>query len=233
MKKIVLVLLTAVMCMTLAACKNKDDSQATEKSGLIGTFTYSDSISTSEVVGNEWESALRLYGSEEAAEGGNMYCTVAPFDTIQGSRVRYTYDQRLRLKRDFTYLYQYNITLNNAEDWGNDFTRVAVSVSGTFSYESSGNDVYTVRLENPTSGTFTVYGTTAVRPGDVYGWTINSAATYIEDVANELARDSGYSYNRYLAGRSVTVDKTEKAVTDNIFFRDIMNDIAPYCDYTF
>lgn len=233
MKKVLLVILAAVMCIGLAACGGNEDTQPTEKSGLIGTFTYSDSISKSEIVGDEWESALRMYGSEEAAEGGNMYCTVPPFDTIGGSRVRYTYDQRLRLKRDFTYSYQYNITLNNAEDWGNDFARVTVAIEGVFSYVLNEDDTYTVYLEDPTAGIFTIYGITAIRPGDIFGWTINSAATYVEDVASELARDAGYSYNRYLIGRSVTVEKTEKIVTDDIFFRDIMNDIAYYCDYTF
>lgn len=229
------ILLIAVFAMAVfVGCTEDENYVPTEKSGLIGTFTYSESIRTNDIVSdNAFESALRLYGSEEAAKDGNLWCDVYPFDSIQGSRVSYTYDQRLQLKRDFTYIYQYTITLTNSEDWGNDFARINVVMQGKFAYAESGAGNYTVLIGDPYAGTQTVYGATAVRLGDVYGWTINSSATYVEDVAAELALDEYYAYNRYLIGRELTVNKDEKSVSDNIFFRDIMNDIALYSDYTF
>lgn len=234
MKKIFCVIIAAAFALALAACSKGDNAPAAAKSGLIGTFTYSDSILTCDDLnddGNKKE--LRMYNSEERAVGGNMYCTVAPFNTIDGSRVSYVYDQRLRLKRDYTYAYQYNITLHNNEDWGNDFARLSVSIEGTFVYELVGGSEYAVRLNDPTIGTLTVYGATAIRPNDIYGWSVSSSPTYIEDVAAELERDANYIYNRFLAGRNVRVNKDEKALYDDIFYRDIMNDIAPYSDYTF
>ncbi|MCH5157130.1 MAG: hypothetical protein J1G02_04565 [Clostridiales bacterium] len=228
------VLIAFSALVLLVGCKDENNTQPTEKSGLIGTFTYSESIRTSEIVSdNPFESALRLYGSEQDAANGNLWCDVYPFNGIQGSRVSYTYDQRLQLKRDFTYIYQYTITLTNSEDWGNDFARMTIVMEGNYSYQDSGSGVYTVTLTDPYAGTQTVYGATAVRPGDVYGWTINSSATYVEDVVAELSQNADYSYNRYLKGRDLVVNKEDKSVIDNIFYRDIMNDIAVYSDYTF
>lgn len=232
---IIIAILIAIFAFTaLVGCDDGSSTEPTQKSGLIGTFTYSESIRTNDIVSDDvYESALRLYGSEAAAANGNMWCDVYPFDGINGSRVSYTYDQRLQLKRDFTYIYQYTITLTNSEDWGNDFARMTVVMEGIFTYEEIGSGEYTVTLTDPYSGTQTVYGSTAIRPSDVYGWTINSSATYVEDVAAELALNENYSYNRYLAGRELTVNKEEKSVLDDIFYRDIMNDIAQYSDYTF
>lgn len=236
MKKLLsifLAVLIAVALFTFVGCKG-DNNEPTEKSGLIGTFTYSDSIRTNNVASDDpFESALRIYGSEAAATNGNLWCDVYPFNGIQGSRVSYTYDQRLQLKRDFTYIYQYTITLTNSEDWGNDFARINVVMEGKYNYQDNGSGTFTVTLNNPYAGTQTVYGSTATSLSNIYDWKINSSATYVENVASELAADPDYAYNRYLTGRRLTVNKEEKSVSDNVFYCDIMNDIAQYSDYTF
>lgn len=231
---IILVVLIATALVIFVGCNDEQTTEPTEKSGLIGTFTYSESIRTSNVAsGNEFDRALRLYGSEQDAVNGNLWCDVYPFNGIQGSRVSYTYDQRLQLKRDFTYIYQYTITLTNSEDWGNDFARMNVVMEGKYTYQDNGSGEFSVTLDNPYAGTQTVYGSTSSSSSNIYGWSINSTATYVENVETELATNSDYQYNRYLTGRRVAVNKEEKSVFDDIFYRDIMNDIAVYSDYTF
>ena len=232
---IVLVVFMVVCALVICVGCDKDNgTESTEKSGLIGTFTYSDSVRTCNIVSdNEFESALRLYGSEAAATNGNLWCDVYPFNGIQGSRVSYAYDQRLQLKRDFTYIYQYTITLTNSEDWGKEFARMTIVMEGKYTYQENGSGIFSVMLSNPYAGTQTVYGSTATSSSNIYDWTINSSATYVENVAAELAANADYQYNRYLIGRNLTVNKEEKSVLDDIFYRDIMNDIAQYSDYTF
>ena len=210
----------------VAACAPEEEAP---RSRLIGTFTDSDTISI-----NAAGTALSLYGSEAGASAGDLYCTVAPFDALNGVHVRYGYEQRLKLKRDYTYYYQYSITLNNAGDSGKDFAQISVIMEGTFTYEEAdetGNR-YAVTLEDPTSGTFTIVGATA-QFEDIYGWVKQSAPAYIMDIADELARSGDAAYNRYTLGRDVIVMKEEKLLQDDIFYRDVLNDIAPYSDYTY
>lgn len=210
----------------VAACAPAEDGP---RSRLIGTFTDSDTISSNAAGGD-----LCLYGSEAGAENGDLYCTVAPFDALDGVRVRYSYEQRLKLKRDYTYYYQYSITLYNAGDAGKDFAQISVVAEGTFSYEEAdetGNR-YAVTLQDPTSGMFTVVGATA-QFEDIYGWVKQSSPAYVVDIAAELMRSGDAAYNRYTRGRSVVVMKEEKLLLDDIFYRDVLNDIAPYSDYTY
>lgn len=232
MKRLICGLLSAIFaCVLLAGCG--EETVEAERSKLIGTFTNAETVRTNALASAEGNE-LRLRGDKEAAdENGDLYCTVYPFDTIDAPRVSYAFEQRLRLKRDYTYSYQYTITLTNSEDWGNDFARISVTAEGVFNYTAGPDGSYTVLLLSPTEGNFTVYGATASRPGDIYGWTINSSPNYIEDVQAELASDPDYAYNRYLCGRAVKVWRENKTMEDDIFFRDVMDDVAPYCDYTF
>ena len=227
MKKFILSILSLILALPLlfsfAACEEE-----AETSSLIGSFTYSDAIKTNEADGD-----LRIYGNESEATDGNMFVTKYPFNTITSAKVCYTVDQRLRLKRDFTYNYQYTITLTNGEEWGKDCAQIAVQISGTFTYASIDGDYYEVTLNDPTEGTQTVYGSTVGIEGSIYAWNLNTAESYVIDVAHELSLNADYEYNRYLKGRVLTVVKSDKEVYDDIYFRDIMNDIAPYSDYVF
>lgn len=235
MKKFLAVLLCVFACCFIAACGGEGQTDDAPKSTLIGTFTYSDALHESGLYNDRGEpEPLRIYGSEgsAASRGAHLYCTVYPFNQLGegGNKVSYTFDQRLKLKRDFTYSYQYNITLTNSEDWGNDFARLSVVIEGEFFYEQLEDGTWQVGLDYPAAGSLTIYGATVSRT-DIYGWAINSSATYVEDIAVELERNPYYEYSRYLTARTVVVNKEEKSVSDDIFYPDIMNDIAPYCDY--
>lgn len=228
MKKFIAKLFTIICILTLALTFVACDDKTENTSGLIGSFTYSEAIKT-----NDAGEDLRIYSSEADATNGNMFVTAYPFNTITSAKICYTVDQRLRLKRDFSYNYQYTITLTNAEEWGKDCAQISVVMSGTFTYSGVDGDYYDVVLSNPTQGTFTVYGSTINGEGSIYSWNLNSSPSFIIDVETELKLDKNYQFNRYLAGRTVSVSKVDKEIYDNLFFRDIVNDIAPYSDYQF
>jgi len=231
MKKLLIFILSfALLSLCLfggMGCNDNDDKKPT--SSLTGTYTSLEAIKK-----NSLNEELRIYGKESDATGGNLYCSSYPFNTVNGSRVCYTADQRLKLKRDFTYNYQYSIKLTNSEDWGKDFATISVQMSGTFSYRSSDTiDDYEVTLENPTQGTLSIFGCTVTGESNIYAWTIKSSASYVLNIEYELSLNPEMLFNRYIKGRTVMVNKPDKELTDDIFFADVMNDIAVYSDYTF
>lgn len=226
-KKIAAVILAALSLMSAFAFSACGEEPAeTETSGLSGIFTHSEAIKKDTA-----NQDLRIYNRADATDN-NLYCTVYPLNTVNGSKVCYGIDQRLKLKRDFTYNYQYTITLTNSEEWGKDFSSVSVQIVGTFTYQTTDGANYQVALQNPTEGTQTIYGANVSGEANIYAWMLSSAAGKILDVAYELSLDASFEYNRYICGRSVSVSKLEKSVADDLYYRDIMNDIAPYCSYT-
>ncbi len=260
MKKRLLALLIALTLActgaALAACAKEEEPP---RSGLTGTFNYNEILRTNKVFNEktgEYE-AMKLWGgagrAQKAEQDGDLYCTVYPFDRfgsgVDGAAiVSYGVTQRLRLVRDFTYTYRYTIELKNAQSEGLVFAQIVVSFSGTFTYTDPAEEQgsYEVTLSDPTAGTLSIYGATVSRepiaPTDLYFWTMNGAPSYVLDVADEIRRDPAFEPNRYLKGRTVHVKRggpqedgstTESVVTDDIFYQDIMNDIAPYCNYTF
>ncbi len=221
----ILAALSLASAFALSACG--EEAPQTETSALSGTFTHSEAIKKDAA-----NQDLRIYNQASAADN-NLYCTVYPLNTVNGSKVCYSVDQRLKLKRDFTYNYQYTITLTNSEEWGKDFSSISVQIVGTFTYQTTDGVNYQVTLQNPAEGTQTIYGASVSGEANIYAWTLNSTAGKIVDIAYELSLDASFKYDRYTCGRSVSVSKLEKSVGDDVYYRDIMNDIAPYCSYTF
>ncbi len=226
-------LITITSCvLSLTACNddgNKNDSGSV--SGLTGTYTYEQVVLTTDNNGTVED--LRIYNDATNAKAEHLYCSVYPFNTVNGSRVSYTIEQRLKLKRDFTYNYQYSIKLTNMEQWGKDFAMISVQIIGEFTYVQDSLDDYTVTLANPTEGSYEIYGANVTGEGSIYAWNIKSFASYVVNITDELAINPDYSYNRYIIGRTLTVNKLEKTVADNVYYKDVMNDIAVYSDMSF
>lgn len=208
--------------------KSSDDKA--EQSSLIGTFTYNEAIGQ-----QAWTLQMtRDLEKQDTDTVKYVYCTVYPQTIAEGSPVCFTIDQRLKLSRDYTYRYQYTILLSNPQDWGAQFARFVVDISGTYTYNENGEDTYSVTLSAPLSGTETIYGSTLSRT-DIYGWSMHSSADYVLDIETARAADENFIPDKHIAGRVVTVEKSQEgnSVSDDIFYRDLMNTLALYSDYSF
>lgn len=229
MKKI-MILIPLLSIGLLASCGG-ETQQEENYSGLIGTFTFDRSIKQ-----DAKKESLRIYNNLESAINNNLYTSdVYPLNTVNGSQVCYSYQQSLKLNRNYTYRYTYTITLTNSEQWGKDFAMVNVEMEGKFSYSANNEYEYTVTLENPYAGIEKIYGCTISSEGSIFAWTLMNTPSKETDLAKEIALNQDYQYSRFSKGRNVLVEKreNERILTDNIFYYDILNDLALYCDYTF
>lgn len=231
MKKINKLFLMIVGIIGLVSCGNSgSSSESTSFSGLTGTYTNDVAIKKDNK-GND----LRIYNNLTEAVDGNMYTSNAyPLNTVNGSKVCYAYVQSLKLKRDFTYEYEYTITLTNSEEWGKDFAIINVDLGGTFTYTSQNEESYRVTLSNPTKGSLDIRGATITMTQNIFAWNLNNTSSYHIDIEHELMMFENYSYHRLIQGRIVEVIRNgdDRVLNDNIYYYDIMNDVAPYCDYT-
>lgn len=160
--------------------------------------------------------------------------TEYPFSTINGRGILYSYSQTLTLKRDFSYIYTYSIALTAHEDeWGKEVANISLTLNGTFSFEDEGDgENYTVILSDPESGTEAFTAPTVVGEKYISNWTPSVTESFRRDIAYERSLSSDFVYDRYTRGRKVRVDRSEKSLSDDVYFTDIMNDLAPYSDYT-
>lgn len=222
-----------ILCAMLASCgsgnENISSETSIEYSSLIGTFTYDEVVKQNEI-GED----LRIYSSLEDTINGDMYTSsLYPLNSVNGTKVSYGYNQSLRLTRNYTYEYSYTITLTNSEEWGKDFAAIEVNMEGTFDYITADDVNYTVTLSNPSTGTMSIYGAAISGLGSIFSWTKNNTAGYVLDLEKELKANPQYTYNRYMKERTVQCFKGEdRVLTDNIYYFDILNDIAPYCSYS-
>lgn len=228
-----LLILSLSFSALLLSCgkNNNNSSELINFSSLTGTFTKDKAIKT-----NSLGEDLRIYNNLDSISNNDMYTSsVYPLNTVNGTKVSYSYSQSLRLKRDYTYEYSYIITLTNSEEWGKDFASLEVDMKGIFEEPISSDELnYSVKLLDPTEGTMKIYGCTISGEGSIFAWSKNTAATYSLDIGYELLLNSEYDYNRFIEGRLVTCIKGEdRILEDDIYYHDILNDIAPYCDYTF
>jgi len=236
-KKIILSSLV-LMLLSLSSCNKNDNSSSSvtndDYSILTGTYTFDKAIKK-----DKNDQDLRLYNKVEEAKDGNMFTSdYYPLNTVNNTKVCYAYQQSLQFKRDYTYHYEYSITLTNSEEWGKDFATIKVIMEGTFvptlleeDFET-GVRKFEATLNNPTSGSETIYGMTIVGEGSLFAWNLNSAATYELDIALALNENEDFIYNRLIKGRKVEVLRGEERVlTDDIYYYDILKDIAPYSDY--
>lgn len=217
--------LTAFCLQILPACGNGGQGQISD---LIGKFTYS--AETEVLLTND--SAKMLQGSAEDGKPYIYTSDVYPLNTIVEETVVYSVSQTLRLKRDYTYEYVYDILLKKVTQSGNtELARIDVSAKGTFEYEQNFDVDYTVNLSNPDDGEELRYGASIADEGNIYSWRLSSAANYRLDIGR-LSKGAEPRYDRYVTGRSVNVERGEdKVLYDDIFYKDLLEDIAPFCSF--
>ena len=217
--------MVAILLLTLLAACGGNKQPDAEQSALRGTFTYSETINRGLSVTN------RSPGDVEVNNKQYLFSNVYPINYgNEGMAIAYGIDQRLKLNRDYTYNYDYTILISNPRDWGGTNARLVVSITGTFEFAEGVNaNEYSVLLSNPTGGTEQLFGAT-ITSQDNYGWAIHSQPDLTLDFSL-LSRVANYQYDEYVCSRVVSVNKTTKLLTDNVFYPEILNYIALYSTY--
>ncbi len=236
MKKTTKIMFAAIAALSLcglAACGSSDGggkSKPTEKSELIGTFTYQETLGASEA------DALRIThdaGNVSKTDRMHMLSTEYPINSnMEGHRISYNMDQRLKLKRDFTYEYEYTVVLGNPGEWGGRFAQIAVDVKGSYTYDQLSTDLYSVTLSDPTDGTQAVRSYRVTGAG-VYGLAMHDSDDLVLDYSY-LSGLNGYLYDEYVCARTVVVDKSENAqkqLDDDIFYPSLLDYLSRYGTY--
>lgn len=205
----------------LAACGG--DNGGGNVSELIGRFT---STADREVV---LCNDKTLAGTSDGENRTYIYTSdLYPLNTIERESVVYSSSQTLRLKRDYTYEYSYDLQLKKVTQDGNtDLVKMEVLLKGVFVYsEDSEPNFYSVELAKPETGEEVIYGAAIADEGNIYSWRQSTSANYRMDAA--LAGEA----DRYTAARTVRVERgEERVVYDNVFYADLLNDVAPFCSY--
>ncbi len=225
-KKIkILAMILSLLLGTCALYACASTETADEVSELRGTFTYNETINQGLSVTNKSPGDIAVNDRQY------LFANVYPINYgNEGMAIAYGIDQRLKLNRDFTYLYEYSILISNPRDWGGNSAKLTVSIMGTFEFAQAGNaGEYSVLLSDPTSGSQQVFGATITSP-DSYGWSMHSQPDLSLDYAL-LARQEGYRFDEFVCSRVVSVDKATKKLTDDVFYPEILNYIALYSTY--
>ena len=235
MKKIMRIIiagLTAISIMTAVSCGDGGEAvkPTAEKSKLIGTFTYQ------ETVGDSAANPLMIVHDESYVQSGGrsvMLSSVFPINSgLDWQRISYNIDQRLMLKRDYTYDYEYTVVLGNPGDWGGRFGQITVNMKGEYSYEEIADELYSVTLSDPTGGSQTVRSFHISYVG-VYGLSMHDGDDLELDYAY-LSGLSGYKFDEYGRGRTVTVDKfvdAARQLDDDVFYTGLLDYVAQYATY--
>lgn len=198
-------------------------------SELFGTFTHENTY------GQKAGECQTTPDRTKTKDGNVEFVYVGKFPIENaGQPISYKIEQNLKLNRDFSYRYQYSITLKNPQDWGGEVALVEFDLYGTFTFTNAGANTYNVVLADPTAGTETIYSCNVSNPGSVYNWNKHGTADAIIDIAKEKEYNPSYELNKYMKGRTFTVTKTadDKSVSENEFYRDIIIDVfTPYMTY--
>ncbi len=231
-KTFLLIVFSAIICLTAVACGNAPEASKTTNKVLSGTFNYKEEIGA--------DKSLKMTDELVKAREHNKKYLVTSFYPMRGHAVNddqaicYTVTQRLKLKRDYTYEYDVSILLSSPNDWGGQTAEINVLMYGDFTYVEDTNEdrIYTVSISNPTAGTQSITGF------DVTGSHINNYAKHgSPDMVIDLgylATLPNYSFDKYTTGRTVIVNKNkgvENNLTDDMFFFDVLDYVAPYCGY--
>lgn len=221
MKKSILLLLL----LALTSCGSKNGTTKARTSDLKGTFTYNEAINTQY--------------KRNVDDGNYLYCSIYPqTGIVDGEKFLYQIDQRLKLNKDYSYNYEYSITLGNPGDWGNlQLAMLHINISGTFTYTKDKNseNKFIVNLSNPTSGIEEIYGTYLNNPTSYWQWEMHEEPDYVLDFSS-LSKIENYSYDEYSCGRKVIVSKAssqeeKNTIEDNLFFRYILETFAHFSTY--
>ena len=240
-KALLFTALVAALALSVALIGGcKEDTEPTGPvSSLRGTFTYNATL------GGTSEQPLKLTTDPAALTDGSfsLYCGQgAPFTNASGINFAYQINQNLVLARDFTYVYTYSIVIKNPAAWGGTYGKTETTVSGTFEFTAGGDaDEYDVRLSAPTGGTQEFFGIIAGDPNNAYnGWSPSTEPTYAQNFDYAGLFD-GYDYtfignvkaeSGELTGeRTLTVDKKDNSVSDDMFYAGLFDFLALYGKY--
>lgn len=214
--------LCAGVCAFSACASNEETVDVSE---LRGTFTYNETINQGLSVTNKAPEDITVNNKQY------LFSNVYPINYgNEGMAIAYGIDQRLKLNRDYTYLYEYSVLISNPRDWGGNCARLAVSITGTFEFaQGAVASEYSVLLSDPTGGSQQVFGMTITSP-DNYGWSMHSQPDLALDYT-VLSRLENYQYDEYVCSRVVSVNKSTKTLTDDVFYSEILNYIALYSTY--
>lgn len=234
--------LFASVCF-ISAC---DKEQEPAKSALRGTFSHQEVIGKTSPSNDDPSIFLTVTDKLETAQAGINGKTkylYTSYDVFKGaidspnefngyqSRAVFAYsiNQQLKLNSDFTYVYKWTVLINNPCRWGSDFGKMVVNVSGTFTFESNGNDEYTVNLSKPTGGKQELYGTNSNNNSYYWLWNMHSEPDFVQNFDYADMFDN-YDYT-YVGEKTVVVNKKEKKIYDNLFIPTIFNEMTKYGTY--
>lgn len=214
-------LAAVLVCATGAACKNETEAE----SELRGTFSYT------EIINQDLFITHRLQESVPDSGRTYLFSNVAPIDSgSEGTRIAYSIDQRLKLNRDFTYLYDYTVLLSNPGDWGGQISKLTVSITGTFEFLAGPETgTYSVLLSDPTGGTEQVNGS-FLGAGGIYGWSMHSRPDMTLDFYT-LSKAEDYEFDEYVKSRVVVVNRSTHVLTDDVFYPQLLNYTARFSSY--
>ena len=244
-KKMQRILFTTLSLITLAvitvfsvACGDKENEN---KSALRGTFAHQESIGETGAnpIGVNYLTVTSNLG-DISGETKYIYTSYPLFkdatdspNQFNGWQPRavfaYNINQQLKLNSDFTYVYKWTVLINNPCQWGSDIGKMEVNISGTFTFEEKGNSVYSVNLSKPTGGTQKLFGTSSGGSNYYWLWRIHDEPDFVQNF-DYSDMFTNYDYT-YVGEKTVTVNKKEKTIDDNLFIPSIFNDMTKYGTY--
>lgn len=216
MKKYIISVLSIALLIT--GCSKSSDSNNSSKSLLRGSFTTS------------YEKNMKF---KKTMEDNNSYLFASTYPAFllnDDTDIKYAVDQKLSLKADYSYHYEYSITLKNS---GNtDVVTIACDLYGTYTYEKlSTENTYYVSLNNPNQGKEIVYGANITNLTMFAYWRQLNEPSFILDI-EEVKDDPTFTYDKYIKGRKVKVTKgvdgNPNTIDDVMYYRFILDDIMPY-----
>ena len=251
-KQLVLFLLP----LLITGCgKNSNDSSSQINDGIKGSFRY-----TSERNPYLLKPSVPEEDYAEFSDVDFMYCSIDPIQNITGWGVFddilrdygkdyirnrtysfiYRYDQTLTVLKDCTYHYVYSIGFSpNAQDFVSNFMYIAIDIYGTYTYEKMSDTRYKVNLSNPLKGTETITaghydinGLGFFAGNNAYKHSEPDKITNFGEL-NEIGIDESdwYTRSRTVMIRINPENKSENAGIDDLFNKDFLDDIGPYCTY--
>lgn len=155
-------------------------------------------------------------------------------------QIWYNVEQKLLLKRNYTYTYTYNIHLGSfyIENSSDNILELSVKMEGTYSYRVADidNSDYLISLSNPTSGYERIYGSLIPnKEANIFWkWTKSTNPTYEVDFEKVGGSDS-FTYDSYTNTRTLKVHLAEEkeycSVQADYYDAHFLNNMSKYCIY--
>jgi hypothetical protein len=139
-KYLVVALSLIVYGLSLFGCNTAE----TKKSEISGFYTFKQTISNLSVKHNVQNSGTYLLANK------------APYDWgLEDKELTYQYSDNhsLRMKKNYTYVYEYTVSLSAEYSWGTyAMGSISVNCAGTYAYRTQPDGTYVAILDTPTDG---------------------------------------------------------------------------------